>query len=228
MMSAALRRRAITISPAIIFWTRAVVPTLKSIATSCQRCQQITIRGRATILGHEVGHRVIKEPEGRDENDLKPGGRNVELNENPIRRDLGLSESTHVRRQPGSPVKTKQTFRMTVLLLVVLMGSSCVLPRHSSVGAPSGISEYDAVRLARQALAQRRLFLPKGAYANVEESYADQGRGKGSVFESRQIGLEQAEGTPTNLVRDVNPWNSTAPGYTCSVPFRTNSDTGTA
>lgn len=70
-------------------------------------------------------------------------------------------------------MKTQQTFRMTVLFLVVLIGSSCVSPRHSSVGAPSGITAHDAVRVARQALAERRLFLPKGAYANVEESYAD-------------------------------------------------------
>lgn len=54
-------------------------------------------KGCAVVLGHELGHLRGEDDEGRP----GEGGRNVELNENPVRRDLGLPCR---RTYEGNPV----------------------------------------------------------------------------------------------------------------------------
>jgi len=60
-------------------------------------------KGRAAIQAHEFGHATTRGDKGRD--DIYPGGRNVRLNENPVRREQGIPErETYAGRPLGGKI----------------------------------------------------------------------------------------------------------------------------
>jgi hypothetical protein len=145
-------------------------------------------KGKAIILGHEVGH-------GHD--DDEPDGRNVERNENPIRRQLGVHRREHYQGHPvpnprksygnpslifnhrcGSPRKIKM--KPTILLAVALATTACATASKQSIATlliSPAITKDTALHTAIAAVKKRNLVLPIDYKTEVSESFISQEMG---------------------------------------------------